>query len=267
MPAPLAVHAHTSALPLLSEPTAHERRQIQARGFSDSDIRILFGRRQRVLSRLAIITGGTTSAVPDGSGALLGRGEAGYAEPDHSTGKGRALAASPGARPPRGGESQLPPGTHELDDMRVRREGPPSRDFDLLGHYVWKFERSRGDYYLTERLCAQAERDIERETGKSLNVNEDHRIRDARILQFHAGEKPWHVATFNDCTPEYVRRLRITEGLDPEEGMEIEVVDDESAQLVRVVALKAKGASLRVIAMELGTSKSTVHRMLTGQAA
>lgn len=253
--------------------SASEQRQIKVRGFTDQDIRFLFGRRQRVLARLSVITGGTTSAVPDGTGLLPRRGDVGYVEPDLTTGKGRALADSPGARPPRGGESRLPPGVSDRADMTRRREGPPSRDFDMLGHYVWKFTKAKGNYWLTEKLCAEAERDLRREVGGALYAgsNEDGTIRDYRIIEWHAGLKPWEVATFEDCTPRYVTRLRVSHGLTPEEGLEREPEpvavagpESEGDRTARIVRLSAAGCSQRAIALEVGVNQSTVSRVLAG---
>lgn len=233
-------------------------------------MRLLFARRQSVLSRLSVVSCGTTSAIPDGSGTLPVRGEPGYSEPDLTTGKGRALAASPGARPPRGGESRLPPGVSDRTDMTVRRDGPPSRHFDLYGHYMWKFQKAKGDFWLTERVCAQAEVDVGREVRSNghhgQGSNEDGRIRDARILEFHAGLKAWEVATFEDCDPQYVRRLRISEGLSPDDGLERvpepTAAPSEEDRTARIVALAAKGVSQRSIADEVGLSRARVRQIL-----
>lgn len=158
--------------------------------------------------------------------------------------------------------------------MTVHQEGPPDKKYDLLGHYRWKLVYAQGDYALTNRVCAEADRDIDREIGRARDSNEDSGTRDAIILLFHEGEPPWHVAVFNDCTPEYVKRLRVAYGRSPDDGMERQAVgsseaseETEEDRTAKIVRLKAAGCSQRMIALELGVNQSTVSRVLAGSLA
>jgi hypothetical protein len=231
-------------------------------GLTETDIRLLHARRQRILARLASLSNGTTTAAPDGSGITV------RPRADMSTGKGRALATSPGASPKHGGESRLPPGTHgnaDMDGPHIDR--PPSRNDDLHGHYLWRFKaaaakdsRSAIERHLaTEKICAQAEADYWREVRGPRNVNESGPFKDRRILEEYAGLPNWEVATWEGIHPRAVAKLRRENGYD-DEGLEVEL--DERTR--RILALKMGGASQRTIAAEVGISQQRVCQVLAG---
>lgn len=180
----------------------------------------------------------------------------------HQTGKDRALAASPGARPQHLGESNPPPGTHGRRDVSELC-GVPSRDEDLYGHYRHRFEEAVRDFWQTERLCAMAERDWWREVkGNRTPFNEDGPARDKRILRDYEGVPSWTVATFEDCHPRHVEKLRREALLDSETGRKVQM--DERTR--RIVELKREGKTQRSIATIIGVNASTVCRVLQGAA-
>lgn len=226
-------------------------------GLTETDIRLLYARRQRILARLSSLSNGTTTVAPDGSGHTV------RPRADMSTAKGRALAASPGAKPDRHAESRLPPGTRANADLGEEApERPPSRDVDLHGHYLYRFKEAKGDFWQTEKLCAMAERDYQREVRGSRNVNEHGLRKDQRILDEYAGLPPWEVATWEGCHPLSVVRLRREAGLNPEDGLEVEL--DERTQ--RILDLKRQKMTQREIARIVGVGVATVNRTLAGVA-
>ena len=234
----------------------------------EQDIRLLYARRKHIIAKLATVSNGTTSTPIDGS-ARARRTDEGLTAAqrrgltaDMATGKGRALAASPGARRRGQGESQLPPGTHRHADVTVKHEGPPPLNEDPYGHFVYRFKAAKGDFWLTERICAQAEAAWRREVfGNRTPFNEDGPAKDRRILSDYPGLPPHEVAYWENCSPRHVERLRIGAMLNPEDGLEAEV-DERTA---RIVELKREGKSHREIATVVGVSAMTVTRTLRGE--
>jgi hypothetical protein len=233
----------------------------------EQDIRLLYARRKSIIAKLATVSNGTTTTI-DGAGINASRSDAGLTtaqrkslRADMQSGKGRALAASSGANRKPAMESSLPPGTHRSADVTVRRDGPPSLNEDPYGHFLHRFKAAKGDFWLTERLCAQAEAVWRREVfGNRTPFNEDGPAKDKRILSDYEGLPPHEVAYWEDCSPRHVERLRIGALLNPEDGLEAEV-DERTA---RIVELKRSGHSQRSIASIVGLSHQRVSQVLAG---
>lgn len=157
-------------------------------------------------------------------------------------------------------EGSLPPGTKALRDLGERVDGPPSRNDDLHGHYLWRFKAAKGDYWGSLSLCAQAERDYAREVkGNVRPANEDGPNRTKRWLTEYAGTAYWECATWEGVHPEVIKRARREGGLDPEYGVEAE----QDPRTLKMLELKKNGMSQRAIAEVVGISKSEVNRILT----
>lgn len=224
-------------------------------------------RRQSILARLAIVSHGGTSAVPDGSGMAAPKRKRSVDPLAPGSGKLRALSTSTGARPSRAADSRPPQGVRQSADIPVDdegraqwSEGPPPRELDLHGHYVYRFQEAKGDYWATSRLCSMAERDLDREIrGNRSPFNEDGPARERRILRDYAGLPNWEVATWEGIHPKAVAKMRREAGLD-DEGMEVEL-DERTA---KIISMKRAGASQRAIAAEIGVSQARISQVLSG---
>lgn len=131
----------------------------------------------------------------------------------------------------------------------------------MHGHYLYRFTEARKDFWKTELLCVQAERDWKREmNGNRTPWNEDGPARDKRILEQYKGVASWVVATDEGCHPRSIEKLRREALLDPETGRKVDM--DERTR--RIVELSKSGKTQRSIATILGVNASTVCRVLQG---
>lgn len=227
--------------------------------FSEDDVRDLIRRKRSILVKLQTLSYGTTTSV-DTSG-IAERQHERIGKNDPKAPLKRALAASPGVSGRRAMETKLPPGVKALRDLSETVDGPPSRNDDLHGHYLWRFNEAKG-YWAVLNLCAQAEIEYQREVKGNTRQFDMGTARESRIVENYAGKPYWEVATWEDMHPEAVKRLRREAGLDPEYGVEAET----DPRTLRVLELKKLGMSQRAIAMEIGVSQTRVSQLISGAA-
>jgi ATP/maltotriose-dependent transcriptional regulator MalT len=89
-------------------------------------------------------------------------------------------------------------------------------------------------------------------------TGEETTARDMRIIEEYRGWAPWEVATWEDCDPESVKRLRREHILDPHDGTPDRNLSDRDKRIVKMV--KA-GVSSRTIAAEFAISHAQVQRI------
>lgn len=115
------------------------------------------------------------------------------------------------------------------------------------------------DAGLLIKLAACATRDYEIHTGKRRpSQHSDHDAAVDELLRDYQGVSSIEAAWMLNQSEKWVRRQRVLNGRDADCGLELRV--DETT--LRVLRLSAAGASERMIAAELGLSKSAVHRRL-----
>lgn len=212
-------------LPL--EPRGRLRQAIDA-----ADVRLLSARRKRILMKLAMLS--------------------------------EARIMSYNVRPERvyvrDGSSAPPPDVDVHADVTETQDGPPLKDRSLYEHYVWRFRDAKGDYWRTEKLCAQAEHDYAMVArGNRTPHNEDGPMAERRILRDYAGVAPWEVATWEGCDPQYVRKLRRLNELDPQTGLPDVNLSDRDREIVRAVR---SGEGQRSIAARLGLSQPRIAQVV-----
>jgi hypothetical protein len=202
--------------------------------YEAADVRILEARRRRILARMSVL-----ASAP-------------------------AARLSHSRRSPTKPTSAPPPGTYDQDDLTVKRTGPPSKDRSLFDHYAYRFREAGNDYWQTQRLCAQAEHDYACEVcANVLPWNEDGPAKDARILSNYEGQPPWVVATWEDCTPEHVVRLRRLSELDPATGS-----PDPDLSLVdrQILAAMSGDMNAKAASEAFGVSRDYVRRLIGARA-
>jgi hypothetical protein len=121
-----------------------------------------------------------------------------------------------------------------------------------------RFETCRTDRDRELALeAAQAElRSLKTRTMPITGVDGAELLR-RQILEDHAGNTATEVAIVLYCTTSKVRNIRITDGKDPETGLELVILDRSEAQ-----RLAAMGMTERQIAFKVGVTSSTVRRLL-----
>lgn len=138
-------------------------------------------------------------------------------------------------------------------------EGPPPTARSLAEHWAWRFQNAHTDHDLW-RLCVIAEREYltARYGGQ---VCETQEAMAERVLRDYAGIAAEEVALLENTNERWVRKLRIHSGRNPDTG----ILGEDRATKAR--DMRANGASIRMIATHLGVGRTTVERILKGEAA
>lgn len=169
------------------------------------------------------------------------------------------------------GTSKIPEGVRLTASTEKLREAP-SKQFSLWAHYSHRMDlaaraRDIGKLLL---LAACATRDYEQYTGKRRKPNyadmsseKAHYAQVNELLSEYNGCPSLEAALYLSTSERWVRRQRVLNGRDPDYGHEREN-DQTTATILR---MSASGASIRVIADEIGLSKSVVHRRLEAAQA
>lgn len=111
-----------------------------------------------------------------------------------------------------------------------------------------------------DTLCSMAMRDHLMYIGAYAPPTEDTDTGNVeRVLREWQGEQAWVVAVWEMCSVKWVENARRRNGLNPADG-EPRKVDERTA---KILEMRAAGESLRQIAEVVGSSKSTVDRILT----
>jgi hypothetical protein len=176
----------------------------------------------------------------------------------------RPLVASKTAR-----ESAPPKGVNQ-DAIIDGKERAPSKHLSLHAHYLWRMQRAQrdGDTPGLLMLAAMAMRDyidlVEPRNARH-DATEGQAVR--RLLSEWEGCPSSDVATWmavpgqsRKSAQAWVRKQRILNGRDPEDGTPSE--QDET--LSRVVVMKKAGVAEKIIANEMGKSKTQIRNLLAG---
>lgn len=161
---------------------------------------------------------------------------------------------------PRTGRSQIPAGVRQGATIE-RLKKAPSKQFSLWAHYSHRMQKAAQseDAGMLIKLAACATRDYEIHTGKRRpSQHSDHEAAVDELLRDYQGVSSLEAAWMLNQSEKWVRRQRVLNGRDADQGLELRA--DETT--LRVLRLSAAGASERMIAAELGLSKSAVHRRL-----
>lgn len=161
---------------------------------------------------------------------------------------------------------------------RREPDRPPPKDRSLYDFYRWHFGRARNDS-LRRVLLFMAEGDLKARKwaipeGKIALAgagSEQGEKRDERIIAFFAGTHPLEAAMLEShhggyCSEENIRAVRRKARRDPETGHPLPGWHgwDDERRTKEVHRLRGSGRSLAQIAAELGTTKASANRYLTG---
>lgn len=141
------------------------------------------------------------------------------------------------------------------------RDHCPAKEASLWRHYQWRMSRAQKaqDVPLLFELAKLATRDYEVYTGVRPASRDDDVTAVDELLRECSGMSIVDAARRLDCTVKWVRRTRVANDLDPETGTRI--VDP---RVLTIKRLRASGATVKTIAMEVGLSAAQVSNLLNG---
>lgn len=137
----------------------------------------------------------------------------------------------------------------------------PSKQFSLWAHYSHRMnEAARSeDVILLTKLAACALRDYESQVGRRQSRQHvGHELTVDDLLRNYQGVNSIEAAWMLETSEKWVRRQRILNGRDADYGN----TQNHDAITTKILRMSASGSSVRVIAMEVGLSKSSVQRRI-----
>jgi hypothetical protein len=161
--------------------------------------------------------------------------------------------------------------------LRLRSDRPPPKARSLFDWYQWQFSHNAADrarllslYLLAEReYLERTDREAREETaqkGSILAYSQDgaavESIAAMRVIEWYEGVQARDVATVEDATESWVRKVRSHHGRNSDDGRpRSEFLSwDEDRRIREVASLHARGMGQKKAADRLGIAKSTLQR-------
>lgn len=143
------------------------------------------------------------------------------------------------------------------------REHGASKDVSLWRHYQWRMSRAQAarDVPLLFELAKQATRDYEVYTGVRPASRDDDASAVDELLRECRGLPAVEAARRLDCSVKWVRRIRAANDLDSESGSA-----HADPRLATIKRMRANGATVRAIGLEVGLSAAQVSNLLNGHS-
>lgn len=159
-------------------------------------------------------------------------------------------------------ESSIPKGVrHDLTGDHA-----PSKQFSLYAHYLWRMKRAQAAQDAGELLklagCATRDYEVYAHLRPSYHASHDAAVNE--LLRACRGQSAVEASWWVGAPVKWVRRQRVVNGYDAETG---DPRPRGNATTERVFALRENGATVRVIAEEVGISTGQVSNILNGRTS
>lgn len=154
--------------------------------------------------------------------------------------------------------------TGEPDDQVAMLAGHP----DTPPHLYWRhrFAASTASQHAELLEHARAELDAYKRSNRIDPAYTDRELLEQRILNEGAGWTPDEVARVMRCPASHVRKVRVRDGRNADDGKRIALSDVPADQRDQARDLLTNGMTERQVQLITGLSKSTIRR-INGKAA